>query len=77
MTHTLITHEDGEPFVRFSTFVSQKELALMAARTHNALLDRGYALTDTREREDQRAMTYSYVKNAGNKRKVYMVSTDE
>ncbi len=77
MDRTLVIHEDGKPFIRLERFTDHEKLKLMIARTHNRLLDHGYNLVDTREKDTQKAMSYQYSKfDEGKHSNVYVVLTD-
>ena len=60
MKHTLIVHEDKQPFVRIEHLTDRDGLVVIVARTHVALTDQGYAVYASREGGDphQRTITY-------------------
>ena len=64
MIHRIIVHEDRNPLVRMNVFRARADLVNMLARTHNGLLDRGYALYATQEVDGQRSSTYKWVRTA-------------
>lgn len=62
MTYTVIVHEDKQPTVRHKIVKQRDDLTLLLARTHNGLLDSGYALSRSMEKDGQKVTTYTYVK---------------
>lgn len=71
MKHYIIVHEGGNPLVRMERFRTREELVNMLARTHNRLLDEGFALWESHEEVDnQRASTYKWVRT--DERKPYI-----
>lgn len=62
--YRIIVHEDKNPLVRMQVFKQRIAFTAMLARTHNGLLDRGYALHRTTEEGGQRATTYKWVQTA-------------
>jgi hypothetical protein len=63
MSQLMVVHEDGNPFVRTQQFESRDALLQMMRRTHNRLLDNGYAVSRPQEKGAQRVVTYRYVKS--------------
>ncbi len=78
MAYTIVVHEDGQPFVRHERVRRREELKNLLARTHNAMLDTGYALFNQSENGNQRALTYRWVKSVDPLQKnVHVVVLDE
>ncbi len=78
MNTTVIVHQDREPFVRMESFTNREKLRLTLAKTHNSLLTQGYALIDTREKDDQRTLTYSHIDfEEEGQRKIYVGVVNE
>ena len=77
MTTTVVVHEDGNPFVRIERFTSKDSLFVMMQRTHKSLMRRGYMLSRTREKEEQRVLTYKYVRTLDDRMKdIHVVVVD-
>jgi len=79
MNQIMVVHEDGYPFIRIETFNSHDALRLMLSRTHNRILDKGYAVSRRQEEGGQRVLTYTYAKTQGSSltmKDIYVVVVD-